>query len=378
MNRVPVRGADVSMTHEVESLGGLYRDATGAKADLFALLSESGVNTARLRLWVDPFDEEGHPYLGGTNDLETTLALARRARDAGLDILLDLHYSDFWTDPKKQTTPKAWRDLAGAALEQTVHDYTAHVLDACAREDVRPAMVQVGNEITNGMLWPQGRTVRFDDAERRFEVMGLDEAAAADDRLAGLLRAGAAAVREAGDAEVVLHLDFGGANGLYRGWFDRMVARDVDFDVIGLSYYPFWHGTLAELGANLDDISDRYGKDVLVVETAYGATTEAPSGHHPIFTEELARTGGYPASVGGQAAFLRDLYEAIDAVPGGRGRGVVYWEPAWLPVDGTSWASEAGMRYGDDVAPGGNPWANLGLFDFSGRVLPSLAALGGH
>jgi arabinogalactan endo-1,4-beta-galactosidase len=367
-----IRGADVSMTAEVEALGGVYRHA-GEDRDLFVLLAESGVNTIRLRLWVDPRDEHGGPYMGGTNDLAATTMLARRARDAGHDVLLDLHYSDFWCDPGKQPKPKSWRDLAGTDLERRVHDYTADVLAALEYAGAAPSMVQVGNEITNGMLWPDGQTPRFDEQARRF---GPDDPAAWD-RLAGLLRAGVAAVREAGDSRVVLHLDFGGANELYRGWFDRITERGVDFDVIGLSYYPFWHGTLAALSANMDDVSALYGKDVLVAETAYGWTDAAPAGGHALFNAEMAATGGYPATVDGQVAFLRDLYATVAAVPDGRGLGVVYWEPAWLPVGGTTWASPAGMAYANDAAEGGNPWANLALFDFDGDALPSLRALGG-
>ncbi|WP_402462613.1 glycoside hydrolase family 53 protein [Isoptericola aurantiacus] len=371
--RLPVRGADVSMTEEVERLGGLYRDADGAPGDLFEILAGAGLDTVRLRLWVDPYDEQGRPYLGGTNDLATTVRLARRARDAGLDLLLDLHYSDFWTDPKKQAMPKAWRGMSGSRLTDQVHTYTVSVLDTLAAADVAPSMVQVGNEITNGLLWPEGRVVRFDDATRSFGPADP----AADDRLAALLGAGTSAVRASTDARVALHLDFGGAGALYRGWFDRMTARDVDLDVIALSYYPFWHGSLAELADNLADISHRYGKDVLVAETAYAFTAEAPRGHHPIFSAELAEAGGYPPDVRGQSAFLADLAQVVADVPQDRGLGLVYWEPAWLPVAGTSWASPAGMAYGDDVAVGGNPWANLGLFDFSGTALESLRVLGG-
>ncbi|RRR98644.1 glycoside hydrolase family 53 protein [Glycomyces terrestris] len=369
----PIRGADVSMTAEIEARGAVFR-AAGAERDLFELLAETGVNWIRLRLWVDPRDESGEPYMGGTNDLATTIALARRAKAAGQRLLLDLHYSDFWTDPKKQSVPKSWRGLAGEALRARVHDWTAEVLAALADAGAYPDMVQVGNEITNGMLWPEGRIPRFLDAERRFAA----EDPAAFDRLAGLLAAGAAAVRESGAARVMLHLDCGGANELYRGWFDQATVRGLDYDVIGLSYYPYWHGTLDDLGANLNDLALRYGKDLVVVETAYAWTDARPEGHHQVFTAALAEGCGYEVSPAGQAAFLRDLYATVAAVPHGRGLGIVYWEPAWLPVDGTTWASRAGMEYGDDVVDeAGSSWANQALFDFGGEALPSLRALGG-
>ncbi|GAA1677394.1 glycosyl hydrolase 53 family protein [Glycomyces endophyticus] len=370
---LPIRGADVSMTAEIEERGAVFR-ADGTEHELFGLLAGSGVNWIRLRLWVDPRDESGEPYMGGTNDLATTIALARRAKAAGQRLLLDLHYSDFWTDPKKQSMPKAWRGLKGAELEARVHDWTAEVLAAMAAADVAPDMVQVGNEITNGMLWPEGRTPTFDWESRQWT--GDDDAAY--DRLAGLLAAGTAAVREAGSARVCIHLDFGGSNTLYRRWFDKLTARGLDFDVIGLSYYPYWHSTLADLRGNLNDIAARYGRDVLVVETAYAWTGDHPEGHDQVFSLPLAEGCGYEVSPAGQAAFLRDLYAAVGAVPDGRGLGIVYWEPAWLPVAGTTWASRAGMEYGDDVVDdAGNSWANQALFDFDGNALPSLRALGG-
>ncbi|GAB3651177.1 glycoside hydrolase family 53 protein [Glycomyces tarimensis] len=363
----PVRGADVSMTEEVEGFGGAFRSG-GRERELFELLAEAGVNTVRLRLWVDPRDETGAPYMGGTNDIEATVRLARRARRAGHRLLLDLHYSDFWTDPKKQSIPTSWRGLAGADLEAKVGAYTAEVFDRLASEGLTPESVQVGNEITNGMLWPVGATPRFDGETREFGP----EDEAAWERLARLVNAGLAAVPD--PVRTIIHLDFGGANELYRGWFDRM--HGLDFDVIGLSYYPFWHGTLHDLGANMNDISARYGKDVLVVETAYPHTDAATASPGAVLSPELIEAGGYPATVEGQSDYLRELYVTVAAVPAGRGLGVVYWEPAWLPVEGTTWASRAGMEYGDDIAEGGNPWAALALFDHGGNALPSLKALG--
>ena len=371
MTRLRITGVDVSMTREVEELGGRYRSG-GVERDLFALLAENGVDTVRLRLWVDPYDEDGAPYLGGTNDLPTTVALARRAADAGLQLLLDLHYSDFWTDPKKQTVPKAWRGLDGPALEDRVAEHTAEALRALADVGVVPTLVQVGNEITNGMLWPYGAVPRFLDQERRFADADPAERADAFDRLARLLGRGVAAVREgAPAAAVVLHLDFGGANDLYRGWFDEITARGVDFDVIGLSYYPYWHGTLDDLATNLADVAARYDKDVLVVETACAHRPDGPDGVTTIATGDVALASGFPVTVQGQQDFLVALTRVVAEVPGGRGLGHVYWEPAWLPVPGTSWASPAGMRYGDDVADPGNPWANQALFDFEGNALAS-------
>jgi arabinogalactan endo-1,4-beta-galactosidase len=365
-----IKGVDISMLNEVETLGGKYFLDKEQK-DLFEILRLKKLNTVRLRLWLNPYDEEGDPYLGGTSDLETTIELAKRAKAHGLQFMLNIHYSDFWTDPKKQSKPKEWQSLSGDQLEEKVYLYTKEVLEVCRACDVLPDIVQVGNETTNGMLWPDGQTPKYLFEEKRFEEVQAKEWDASYNRLAGLLKAGVRAVREAGSMKIILHLDAGGSNILYRTWFDEMSARDVDYDIIGLSYYPIWHGTLEELLFNMEDISVRYDKEVLVVETAYGFTSESPSGKD-IFTEQHSNQAGYPATVEGQAQFLFDLMTTVLQVPSNKGLGIVYWEPAWLPVEGTSWASYAGMKYGNDIAHMGNHWANQGLFDFKGNALNSL------
>ncbi len=164
----------------------------------------------------------------------------------------------------------------------------------------------------------------------------------------------------------MLHLADGGDNGLYRWWFDEITGRGVtDFDVIGFSFYPYWHGTLGQLSYNLADISARYDKDVVVVETAYGFTLNDGDAHPNIFGAAQADAAGYPATVEGQTAFIEDIRQTVQDVPGGRGLGVFYWEPAWLPVEGAGWRSGEG-----------NAWENQALFDFGGNALASLRALG--
>lgn len=370
MDHTFIKGADVSMLKEVETLGGAYF-LDGRKQDLFEILKLKGLNVVRLRLWVNPHDEEGNPYMGGTNDLETTIELARRAKEHGLRFMLNIHYSDFWCDPKKQYKPKSWHALTGYELEEEVYRYTREVLEVCRACDVLPDFVQIGNETTNGMLWPEGKTPKYLFEERKFESVETEEWKSSYDRLARLLQSGIRAVRDSGSMRIILHLDAGGSNVLYRTWFDEMRARGVDYDIIGLSYYPIWHGTLEELRFNMEDISARYDKEVLVVETAYGFTSDSPSGGD-IFNEELASRGGYPATVQGQKQFLHDLMTMVSRLPAHKGLGIVYWEPGWLPVEHTSWASLAGMKYGNDVASMGNHWANQGLFDFQGKALDSI------
>ncbi len=360
-----LKGADVSTLAELESLGVRYR-ARGREADLLEILSAHGINAIRLRLWNDPRSESGESYGGGGNDRATTLALARRVRARGMGLLLDFHYSDFWADPAKQTMPKAWRGLGDDALAEAVHDFTRRSLLALGGAGTLPGMVQVGNEISNGLLWPGGKRPAFG-------------------AIARLVSAGIRAVRSVSPGiRVMIHLDNGGNNALYREWFDAYFREGgQDFDVMGLSYYPFWHGTLDDLERNLEDMARRHGKELVVVETSTGFTTEdyaareglPPDRRRGMATRpELVAKVKHPMTVQGQCDFLRDLVARIRRVPGGT--GFFWWEPAWLPVKGSGSATEAGLRYTGEKGPGGNEWANQALFDYDGNALPALEVIG--
>ena len=363
MNDRFYRGADLSTLEEVERCGGRFFD-DGREDDAMRILRRHGVNLVRLRLWNDPYGPNGEPYGAGTCSLPRVVRLARRARALGMDVMLSFHYSDFWADPGKQLIPRAWRRLDADALADAVYAYTASVLETFAANGVTPRLAAPGNELTNGLLWPHGQTPRFD-------------------RIARYVSAGLAAIR-AHDSTIqtVLHLDNGGSAALYRDWFDRYFAcGGADFDVIGMSYYPFWHGTMDMLRENMAVVSGRYDRDVLIVETSMGftlrdyASCEAlPPDRRkgPAATERLAASVAWPMTPAGQARFLRELTASVRQVPGGRGRGVVWWEPAWLPVPGSGWANEAALPYIGDPGPGGNEWANQTLFDYKGNVLPAL------
>ncbi|MFT4258988.1 arabinogalactan endo-beta-1,4-galactanase [Microbacterium sp.] len=359
-----IMGGDLGMLHEIETRGGVFKK-DGVADDPVEILADSGMNLARLRLWVDPYTASGQAYGGGTNDLATTIAMAQRAKAEGMGILLDFHLSDWWADPGTQTIPKAWRGLTYAQLKTAVHDYTNDVIDQMRAAGVVPNIVQMGNEISSGVLWDFGR---------------IGNGVSDFTQLAGLLTAGITGVKDAqltGEKiEIALHLDQGGDNALYRWWFDGVTAKNVPFDIIALSYYPFWHGTMGQLAYNLNDLSARYGKDVLIVETAYGWTLGDGDGLINSFytTEEAA--GGYPATVAGQTAFLRDLRDIVKAVPNNRGRGLIWWEPTWLPVPGANWGSEAGKTDNGDTGILSNPWDNQTLFDWNGEALDTLDVFG--
>lgn len=360
-----IKGVDISSLLEVERCGGVFRDG-GEELDALTILRRYGVNWVRLRLWNDPYSETGEEYGGGGCDMAAVLTLARRAKRLGMKWLLDFHYSDFWADPGKQTVPKAWQGLDEAGLEASVYRYTRDVLRSCREAGIAPDMVQVGNEVTNGLLWPTGKTPNWETICR-------------------YISAGVRAVREeASQARVMVHLDNGGNHALYREWFDHYFALGGDCDVIGLSYYPFWHGSLADLAANMNDIAPRYGKDLVVVETSMGFTMDSYAVYEGLAAgerkgmatrPELVRKIDYPMTPQGQADFTADLLQVIRNVPEERGAGFFWWEPAWLPVPGSGWANRAGWEYVHENGPGGNEWANQALFDYDGNAQPALKVI---
>jgi arabinogalactan endo-1,4-beta-galactosidase len=339
---VPVlRGADLSFTTQMEAIGVGYRDG-GVAAPVETLLAARGATLVRLRAWVDP--------PAGYSDLTDALALGRRAHAAGCAVLLDLHYSDFWADQRTQTTPVAWQGLDLGGLTERVRGYTREAVAAFAAQGTPLAMIQIGNEVTSGMLWPHGQV--YGRGPEQW------------DGFVALLRAGLRGAREGatGPLETMIHIDRGGDGGGARYFYDAITARGIDFDLVGLSYYPFWHGSLEDLRGTVTDLAVRFGKDVVVVETSYpwGLPQDGVE-YYAARESELPDVRRFPATTAGQAAYYEALRAMLAAVPDGRGRGFVVWEPGWLP--GVGW----------DVGEA-NPYANLTMFDWTGAGLPSLAA----
>lgn len=338
-----LKGMDISFVNEIEEAGGkFYINET--EYDILEILKESGVNSIRLRLW--------HTPTGGYHTLEKTLAMAKRIKKHGFHFLLNFHYSDYWADPGKQTKPKAWDGLTYPELLRAVQTYTTDVITEFKKHDVLPDMVQIGNEIISGMLWDDGRVTGEWDTEEQWE------------KLAELVSAGIAGLNQALDkddeVEIMLHIDRGGDNQGSRKFYDYMEKHRVVYDIIGLSYYPWWHGTLEDLTNNLNDLSRRYQQEIVLVEIAYPWTLSNHSKEEFIVHSEEQLLPKYPATVEGQSQYLRDLIKIVKNIPNDRGKGVYYWEPSWIPFK-EEWS------VGHE-----NNWANLTLFDFDGRKLPSL------
>lgn len=360
-----VKGMDLSTLLELERCGAKYYD-NGEERDLLAIMKSYDVDTIRIRLWNDPWSETGESYGAGENDLKTSLEIAKRVTAAGFGVLLNFHYSDFWADPGKQIKPKAWADYGVKELEQAVYDYTLESMRTFLDAGVNITMVQVGNELSNGLLWPEGKVPNYDN-------------------IATFVNAGIRAVRKA-DATipVMIHLDNGGNNALYREWFDNFTKRGEDFEIIGLSYYPFWHGSLQMLNDNMNDIAERYGKDLVIAEVSMGYTMEDYKNYEKLSDEDrkgyatrpaLVEKIEYPMTKQGQYDFMEDFLNRISHIKGGKGKGFFYWEPAWIPVPGSGWATPASLKYMNDPGPCGNEWANQALFDYDGNALPTLALI---
>jgi arabinogalactan endo-1,4-beta-galactosidase len=330
----------VSFLQELEARGQRYLDASGAAVDPLQLLRDRGVTTIRLRLWNAP--------PAGWCDLPHTLAMARRVRQAGLRLLLDLHYSDGWADPGHQAKPAAWEAMHGAELEAAVEDFTRDAVAQLAAQGTPPQLVQLGNEITAGLLWEDGR---------------LAWTPASWQRVAGLLQAGVRGVRAGAGAgprpQVAIHIDRGGDASAAHAFFQQLTDQGLDFDVIGLSYYPWWHGPLDALTSNVRELRAFFPQEVLVLETSYPWTDQAATAAGNSVWTSAGLLPGFPPTPAGQQAYLRALVSGLKL---SGGAGVFWWAPEWLPAPGLSQPT-AGFE-------------TLTLFDLGGRPLPALDELG--
>ena len=341
-----VRGADISFTLQEEAAGSRFRDLNGRPGPVEKIIANNGGNYVRLRVWTDPPE--------GYSTLDSALVLAKRAKRAGMKVLLDLHYSDFWADPGKQPTPVAWQGQDLPTLAETVRHYTSDAVRAFAKQGTPVDMVQVGNEVTSGMLFPTGQL---------YPAAGPQQWP----QFATLLKAGIRGAHQGAPRDhqprIMIHIDRGGDNSGSRWFVDNILAQGVDFDVLGESYYPIWHGSLADMQANLTDLATRYEKDIVLVETAYPWTTADGDGYPNLWdgSTPMPDQSTYPPTKQGQAAFFEAIRQILLEVPDGRGIGFVDWEPEW--IGGVGWEPGAG-----------DPNDNLTMFDFQGNGLPSLRA----
>ena len=402
-----IRGVDISSYQALVNAGVQFYDFNGNKAPLFKVLKDADVNWVRIRVWNDPYDKDGNGYGGGNNDEATLVKLATEASQYGLKVLVDFHYSDFWADPAKQPLPKAWKNLSSNDLNQSIYLYTAKVLTDLRNAGANVGMVQVGNEITNGVFG------LYSDRDHGGNWRSLWQGKDAN-QVAQYLATGTSAVRAIlPTAKIVLQLETPNID-KYRTIMTVWKNNHVDYDYLGTSYYPFWStgdnngtyngqnlGTGANTPNNLKAIEEmaqnEFGKQVVVLETAWVSTTQDSDGTGNSIGS-TSDTSAYPVNPQGQVNALEDMYKALIA---GNGVGGFYWEPAWIPVKagwdnwqfnkemsnlyGTGWASKYAIGYAPDNVMyyngqptwGGTTWDNAALFDDHGHPLQSLMAYAG-
>ena len=366
-----IMGMDASCVPALEASGVKYYDYDGAEKDVYEILAKNGVNYIRVRIWNDPFDENGKGYGGGNCDIENAIKIGKRATKYGLKLLVNFHYSDFWADPQKQMTPKAWVGMNIDEKTEALYEYTKDCLIRLVEAGVDIGMVQVGNE-TNGAMCGE-----------------LASALGGWKRITQLMSAGSRAVREVcPNALVAIHFANPEKVGSYESYSKNLDYYGVDYDVFASSYYPYWHGTLDNLAAVLNKVTEVYGKKVMVAETSYAYSLENTDFYGNTVGEGDGYEKDYPYTPQGQANLVRDV---IDTVVNkmSNGIGVFYWEGTWISVGGDSydenltlwekhgsgWASSYAKDYDPEDAGqwyGGCSVENQAFFDENGRAIESL------
>lgn len=365
-----IKGADVSSLISLENSGVVFYNDKGKEQDLLKTLSQAGVNYIRIRIWNNPYDKDGNGYGGGNCDLDNAIKIGKRATKYGMKVLIDFHYSDFWADPSKQQAPKAWKDLSLEDKKNALYEYTKESLTSLLEEGVDVGMVQIGNETTTQFC-----------GENNWK------------NITALFQEGSKAVREVSklkkkDIQIAVHFTNPESSENYDRYAKILQNYKVDYDIFASSYYSYWHGSLENLANVLSGIAENYGKKVMVAETSYVYTYENGDDHGNTISEESPVSKNYPVTVQGQANAIRDVMATVAQI-GDAGLGVFVWEPAWIPVPGTSkedrmplweqygsgWASSYAAEYDPadaGVYYGGCACENQAMFDFSGHPLASL------
>lgn len=360
-----IMGMDASSVIAEEASGVKYYNFNGQEQDVFQTLAESGINYIRVRVWNNPYDKNGNGYGGGNCDINTALEIGKRATKYGMKLLVNFHYSDFWADPGKQMVPLAWEGMNITEKAEALYLYTKESLQLLKKAGVDVGMVQVGNE-TNGHM----------SGENTWENMAI------------LFNAGSKAVREVfPKALVALHFANPETANRYKDYASNLDFYQVDYDVFASSYYPVWHGTLENLTDVLTHVSEKYGKKVLIAETAYAYSPEDTDFNGNTISDESVVTKNYPYTVQGQANCIRDVIETATKIP--NCLGVFYWEGTWISVGqnsweenhakwekyGSGWASSYAADYDSKDAGkyyGGCAVDNQAMFDAKGLPLESL------
>lgn len=366
-----IMGMDASCVPALEKGGVKYFDFDGTERDVYEILSQNGINYIRVRIWNDPYDAQGNGYGGGNCDIDNAVEIGKRATQYGMKLLVNFHYSDFWADPGKQMTPKAWKNMGIEEKCEALYQYTKESLQRLVDAGVDVGMVQIGNE-TNGAMC----------GEKSSDLGGWA-------RITQLMNAGSKAVREVcPEALIAIHFANPENADSYASYGKNLDYYQVDYDVFASSYYPYWHGTLENLSQVLSKIAETYGKKVMVAETSYAFTPEDTDFNGNTIGEGSAVVTDYPMTLQGQANLVRAVIDTV-VNKTTNGIGVFYWEGTWISAGGASWeensalwekngsgwASSFAAEYDPEDAGqwyGGCAVDNQAFFDAKGHVLESL------
>ena len=340
--------ADFSDLSFFESRGVTYKDG-GQVQDGIQILKNHGINCIRLRLWTSSEAQASADPYDYTNNLSYTVPLAVRVKNAGLLFSLDFHYSDTWADPSHQATPSAWTNLNFIQLVQQMRTYNSNTIVTFAAAGAMPDYVQIGNEITDGMLWTNGQLSGTWSSSNPSWI-----------RLGQLMNAAIQGIKDATNAtgakmpQIIVHIDRGGDWATTESFFDNLNAQGVPYDIIGESYYPFYQGSPTNLNICLTNAAARYGKPIIIAEDAFPWTNTCPSAW-------LSQLYGYPPTIDGQVSFMATLAQIVKSVPNQLGVGFFYWGAEYQAASGVN---EAGFN-------------TASFFDANGNVLPVADAVGG-
>ena len=362
-----IMGVDLSSVIALENSGVKFYDYDGNEEDIFKVLAESGITHIRVRVWNDPFDSNGNGYGGGNCDINTALQISKRAKQHGLKMIIDFHYSDFWADPGKQMAPKAWKGMEIEDKAAALYEYTKESLNLLKKEKIDVAMVQIGNE-TNGAM--AGEKIWMNIVYH-------------------LMANGSKAIREVyPKALIAVHFANPEKEGAYLDYAKKLNYYDLDYDVFASSYYPYWHGSLENLTNVLNSINELYDKKTMIIETSYAYTPDDSDFSGNTISNESAVTKNYPYSIQGQTNAILDVIDtAVNKIKDCL--GICYWEGAWITVGtssyeensklweeyGSGWASSYASEYDPDDAGkyyGGSAVDNQAFFDSNGHPLESL------
>ena len=325
-------GVDISMLKQVEDGGGLFYE-NGIQIDPIQIYKDKGINTARIKIW--------HTPSLNYNSLENVIEMADRAKSAGLDILLDFHYSDTWADPSNQIKPVAWEDLPFEILCDSIEHYSRHVVTKLKNQNTLPKYVQIGNETDCGFLWPDGYVCNEFNNDQQWNKLGTLFMHAME---------GVNSALDINDSlKFISHVSSGGS-----WFFNNLIEQGVDIDILSISYYPMWHGTLDDLILNMDELGNYFQKPVLIAETAYPFTLQWNDNTNNILGLETQLLENYEATEQGQLVFLNDLITIVNE--NDHGLGICYWAPDWI-----------------STSQFGSSWENQALFDFNGELLDAIS-----